>query len=215
MKSFVVIGLGRFGTEVACRLYESGNEVLVIDNSSELVQQISNDVTHAVVGDARDVGVLRALGVASFDCAVVAIGGSLADSVLATMNLKELGVPKIVCKAHNETHRQVLQKLGADQVVIPEKENAARLAKNLVSPNLLEYIELSEEYGIIEVPAPKSWVGKTLIELNVRAKLGVNIIAIERGGAINVAPGANYKIEDGDIMVILGNNAALQAVQKL
>ncbi len=215
MKSFVVIGLGRFGTEVACRLYESGNEVLVIDNSSELVQQISNDVTHAVVGDARDVGVLRALGVASFDCAVVAIGGSLADSVLATMNLKELGVPKIVCKAHNETHRQVLQKLGADQVVIPEKENAARLAKNLVSPNLLEYIELSEEYGIIEVPAPKSWVGKTLIELNVRAKLGVNIIAIERGGAINVAPGANYKIEDGDIMVILGDNAALQAVQKL
>lgn len=215
MKSFVVIGLGRFGTEVACRLYESGNEVLVIDSHSDLVQQISNDVTHAVVGDARDKGVLRALGVADFDCAVVAIGGSLADSVLATMNLKELGVPRIVCKAHDETHRQVLEKLGADQVVIPEKENAARLAKNLVSPNLLEYIELSDEYGIIEVPAPKSWVGKTLIELNVRAKLGVNIIAIEREGAINVSPGANYQINEGDIMVILGDTAALHAVQKL
>ena len=158
---------------------------------------------------------LRALGVASFDCAVVAIGGSLADSVLATMNLKELGVPQIVCKAHDETHRQVLKKLGADQVVIPEKENAARLAKNLVSPNVLEYIELSEEYGIIEVPAPKNWVGKTLIQLNVRAKLGVNIIAIERGGAINVSPGADYQILADDIMVILGSTDALHAVQKL
>lgn len=215
MKSFVVIGLGRFGTEVALRLYESGNEVMAIDNHGDLVQGISNRVTHAVAGDARDVGVLRALGVGSFDCAIVAIGGSLADSVLATMNLKELGVPKIVCKAHDETHRQVLQKLGADQVVIPEKENAARLAKNLVSPNVLEYIELSEEYGIIEVPAPKSWVGKTLIELNVRAKLGVNIIAIERDGKINVSPGANYPICEGDIMVILGDTAALHAVQKL
>lgn len=215
MKSFVVIGLGRFGTEVACRLYESGNEVLAIDSHSDLVQQISNDVTHAVVGDARDKGVLRALGVASFDCAVVAIGGSLADSVLATMNLKELGVPRIVCKAHDETHRQVLQKLGADQVVIPEKENAARLAKNLTSPNVLEYIELSQEYGIIEVPVPKSWMGKTLIELNVRAKLGVNIIAIERGGQINVSPGANYRMENGEILVILGDTAALHAVQKL
>ena len=215
MKSFVVIGLGRFGTEVAFRLYESGNEVLVIDNHADRVQAVSNDVTHAVVGDARDVGVLRALGVSSMDCAVVAIGGSLADSVLATMNLKELGVPKIVCKAHNETHRQVLQKLGADQVVIPEKENAARLAKNLVRPNVLEYIELSEEYGIIEVPAPQSWVGKTLIELNVRAKLGVNIIAIRHEGQINVSPGANYTIAAGDVMVILGDSAALQAVQKL
>lgn len=215
MKSFVVIGLGRFGTEVALRLHESGNEVLVIDSRSDLVQAISNEVTHAVVGDARDKGVLRALGVASFDCAVVAIGGSLADSVLATMNLKELGVPQIVCKAHDETHRQVLKKLGADQVVIPEKENAARLAKNLVSPNVLEYIELSEEYGIIEVPAPKNWVGKTLIQLNVRAKLGVNIIAIERGGAINVSPGADYQILADDIMVILGSTDALHAVQKL
>ncbi len=215
MKTFVVIGMGRFGSEVARCLYASGNEVLAIDSSSDLIQQISNDVTHAVVGDARDKGVLRALGVGSFDCAVVAIGGSLADSVLATMNLKELEVPYIVCKAHDETHRQVLTKLGADQVVIPEKENAARLAKNLTTPNVLEYIELSDEYGISEVPAPKSWVGKTLIQLNVRAKLGVNIIAIERDGSINVSPGANYEIKEADIMVILGDTAALKAVQKL
>lgn len=215
MKSFVVIGMGRFGMEVARSLYAAGSEVLAIDSNGDLIQQISGDVTHAVVGDARDKGVLRALGVASFDCAVVAIGGSLADSVLATMNLKELGVPRIVCKAHDEVHRQVLKKLGADQVVIPEKENAVRLAKNLTSPNVLEYIELSDEYGIIEVPAPKSWVGKTLIQLNVRAKLGVNIIAIKRAEDINVSPGADYQICADDIMVILGDMAALKAVQKL
>ena len=215
MKSFVVIGLGRFGSEVACRLYESGNEVLVIDNHSERVQQISNDVTHAVVGDARDVGVLRALGVASFDCAVVAIGGSLADSVLATMNLKELGVPCIVCKASDETHRQVLLKLGADRVVIPEQEHADRLAKNLSSPNVLEYIELSEECGIIEISAPKNWVGKSLRELNVRAKLGVNIIAIKQDSKFDVSPSPDYKIVAEDVMVVLGETAALKAVQKL
>lgn len=215
MKTYIVVGLGRFGSEVARQLYAHGCEVLAVDCSEELVNQISNDVTHAVVADARDKGVLRALGAAEFDCAIVAIGGSLGDSVLATMNLKELGIPKIVCKAHDETHRQVLLKLGADQVVIPEKENAERLARSLSSPNVLEYIELSDEYGIIEVPAPKRWLGKTLKELNVRAKLGVNIIAVERNEKIDVSPAADYQILEGDIMVVLGDTDALQTVQKL
>lgn len=215
MKSYIVIGLGRFGTEVARQLYSLGCEVLAMDHSADLVNQISNDVTHAVVGDARDKGVLRALGAGDFECAIVAIGGSLADSVLATMNLKELGVPRIVGKAHDETHRQVLLKLGADQVVIPEKENAARLARSLASPNVLEYIELSDEYGIIEVPAPKRWQEKTLKELNVRAKLGVNIIAVKRDSQINVSPAADYKIIAGDVMVVLGDTDALKTVQKL
>ena len=126
-------------------LCRQGCEVLAIDSSSELVQQVSDDVTQAVVADARDKDVLRALGVKDFDCAIIAIGDSLADSVLATMNLKELGIPHIVCKAYDETHRQVLKKLGADRVVIPEQENAARLAKSLSSHNVLDYIELSEE----------------------------------------------------------------------
>ena len=215
MKSYVVIGLGRFGSQTAKRLCELGCDVLAIDSNGDLVQPISNLVTQAVVADARDKEVLRALGVKDFECAIVAIGTNLADSVLATMNLKELGVGRIVCKAHDETHRQVLLKLGADQVVIPEKENAARLARSLSSPNVLEYIELSEEYGIIEVPAPKRWQGKSLKELNVRAKLGVNIIAIEHDSKINVSPGADYQILDGDIMVVLGDTAALKAVQKL
>lgn len=215
MKSFVIIGLGRFGTEAAKRLCQAGGEVLVIDNSAELVQQVSNDVTQAVVGDARDKEVLRALGVKDFDCAIVAIGDSLADSVLATMNLKELGVPYIVCKAHDETHRDVLKKLGADRVVIPEKENAARLAKSLASHNVLDYIELSDDYGIIEVPAPAVWNDKSLIELNVRAKLGINILAVKREGQITVSPAADFRIELHDILVVLGDTAALKAVQKL
>lgn len=215
MKSYIVIGLGRFGTEVARRLYEQGCEVLALDSSNELVQQISDNVTHAVVGDARDKEALRALGAKDFDCGIVAIGGSLADSVLATMNLKELGVPYIVAKAHDETHREVLKKLGADRVVIPEKENASRLAKSLSSHNVLDYIELSEDYGIIDVPAPATWTDKSLIELNVRAALGVNILAIKRGGGITVSPSADFRIAKGDVVVILGDTAALKAVQKL
>lgn len=215
MKSYIVIGLGRFGSEVARKLYELGCEVLAIDSKSELVQQVSNEVTHAVVADAQDKEVLRAVGARNFDCAIVAIGDSLADSVLATMNLKELGVPYIVCKAHDETHRQVLTKLGADQVVIPERENAARLARSLSSTNVLDYIELSDEYGIIEVPAPKRWLDKSLKELNVRAKLGVNIIAVKREGQINVSPAADYVILAGDIVVVLGDTDALNTVQKL
>ena len=215
MKSYIVIGLGRFGSEAARRLCQLGCEVLVVDTSSELVQTVSNDVTHAVVADGRDKGVLRALGAANFDCAIVAIGDSLADSVLTTMNLKELGVPKVVCKAHDETHRQVLKKLGADQIVIPEQEQAYRLARSLSSQNVLDYIELSEDYGIIDLPAPDSWIGKDLRQLNVRAKLGVNIIAVESGKKTNVSPSADYRICSGDIMVVLGDNMALEAVQKL
>lgn len=215
MKSYIVIGLGRFGSEAARRLCQLGCEVLAVDTSSEHVQAVSNDVTHAVVADGRDQGVLRALGAGNFDCAIVAIGGSLADSVLTTMNLKELGVSKVVCKAHDETHRQVLKKLGADQIVIPEQEQAYRLARSLSSQNVLDYIELSEDYGIIDLPAPDSWAGKSLRDLNVRAKLGVNILAVKRENKINVSPAADYAISRGDVVVILGDTAALKAVQKL
>ena len=124
-------------------------------------------------------------------------------------------MPYIVCKAHNETHRRVLEKLGADRVVIPEQEHAQRLGRSLHSHNVLEYIELSEEYGILEIPAPKAWVGKTLKELNVRAKLGVNIIAVGNGKSTNVSPAADYQIREADMLAVLGDNYALEAVQKL
>ena len=214
MKSYVVIGLGRFGNTLARQLCKLGAEVLAMDVHNDLVQQVAEDVTHAVVGDAQDKDVLRALGVRDFDCAIVAIGTDLAASVLTVMNLKELGVPYIICKAHDETHSRVLKKLGVDKVVIPEQENATRLARSLHSHNVLDYIELSEDYGILEIPAPKSWVGKTLKELNIRAKLGVNIIAVENNKKTNVSPAADYQIQQEDILVVLGDNYSLEAVQK-
>ena len=215
MKSYAVIGLGRFGSALARQLCKLGAEVLALDVKGDYVQQIANDVTHAVVGDAQDKEVLRSLGVRNLDCAVIAIGDNLAASVLITMNLKELGVPYIVCKAHDETHRKVLEKLGVDRVVIPEHEYAQRLARTLNSHNVLDYIELSEDFGILDVPAPKSWIGKSLRELNVRAKLGVTIIAVENGGKTNVSPTADYAVGEGDTLVMLGDNVALEKVQRL
>lgn len=215
MKSYIVIGLGLFGAEVARKLCTLGCEVLAMDIHSGFVNQVAGDVTHAVVADGRDKDVLRALGAGNFDCAIIAIGDDLSASVLTVMNLEELGVPYIVCKAHDETHRRVLEKLGVDRVVIPECEFGGKLARSLSAHNVLDYIELSEEYGILEVPAPKTWVGKTILELNVRAKLGVNIIAVKNEQTTNVSPSANYKITAGDIMVVLGDNKALEAVQKL
>ncbi len=215
MKSYVVIGLGRFGASLAQQLCKLGAEVLALDVRGDLVQQIAQNVTHAVVGDAQDKEVLRALGVRNLDCAIIAIGDNLAASVLITMNLKELGVPFVVCKAHDDTHRRVLEKLGVDRVLIPEQESAQRLARTLNSHNVLDYIELSEDFGILDVPAPAGWVGKTLRELNVRAKLGVNIIAVENGGKTNVSPSADYAICAGDTLVVLGDNIALEKVQKL
>ena len=158
MKTYVVIGLGRFGSALARQLCKLGAEVLAMDVRSALVQQVAGDVTQAVVGDAQDKEVLRSLGVRNFDCAIIAIGDNLGASVLIAMNLKELGVPYIVCKAHDETHRKVLEKLGVDRVVIPEQEHAQRLGRSLYSHNVLDYIELSEAYGILEVPAPKPWI---------------------------------------------------------
>lgn len=215
MKAYIVIGLGRFGQTLARQLCALGAEVLAIDKRGDLVQQVADDVTHAVVGDGEDKEALRALGARNFDCAIIAIGSNLSSSVLTALNLKELGVPYVICKAHDETHRKVLEKLGVDRVVIPEQENAQRLARSLNSHNVLEYIELSPDYGILEIPAPKSWIGKTIKELNVRAKLGVNIIAVENDKKTNVSPAADYTIIEGDIMVVLGDNYALEAVQKL
>ena len=209
MKSYMVIGLGLFGGELARKLCALGCEVLAMDIRSDLVNQVANDVTHAVVADGQDKDVLRALGAGNFDCAVIAIGDDLAASVLTTMNLKELGVPYVVCKAHDETHRRVLEKLGVDRVVIPECEFAGRLARSLSAHNVLDYIELSEEYGILEVPAPKGWIGKTILELNV------NIIAVKNGQTTNVSPSAHYGIVSGDVMVVLGDSKALETVQKL
>ena len=215
MKSYMVIGLGLFGEALARELCSLGAEVLAMDVRQELVQQIAGDVTHAVTADGQDKEVLKALGARNFDCAIVAIGNNLAASVLTVMNLQELGVSQIVCKAHDETYQRVLEKLGVNRVVIPEKENARRLGRSLFRHNVLDYIELSEEYGILELPAPKKWVGRSLKELNVRAEMGVNILAITNGKKTNISPAADYCIQEADVLSVLGDNYALERVQKL
>ena len=215
MKTYVVAGLGRFGTAVALRLSELGNEVMVIDRNSDAIQQISSYVTHAVVGDAQDQVVLRTLGVRNFDCAIVAIGSDLSASVLATLNFKELGIPLVICKAHDASHRKVLEKVGADRVVIPEQESARKLAQSLSSPNVMEFIELSKDYGIVEFEAPGRWVNKTLRQLNIRAKAGVNVIAVRTQETTLISPGPDYEIEKTNIIIALGRYEDLDLVQKL
>ncbi|MFI3313190.1 MAG: TrkA family potassium uptake protein, partial [Eubacteriales bacterium] len=165
MKTYVVIGLGRFGQAVAKKLYDLGNEVMAIDASDENVQQMANFVTHAVVGDARDETVLKALGVRNYDCAVVAIGSDLAASILITLTLKEYGVPSVICKASSELNKKALERVGADRVVIPEREMATKLAQSLARSSILDFIELSNDYGILEFAAPKNWFGKSLRQL--------------------------------------------------
>lgn len=212
MKSYVVIGLGKFGAAMALELMALGNEVLAIDRQEELVQRISGSVTDAVVADAQDEEVLRSLGVRNYDCAVVAIGDDAAASILATLQLKELGLPRVVCKASDEMHRKALLKVGADKVVIPEKEMARRFARSVSSASVMDYIELSDDYAMVESTAPDGWVGRNLVELNVRAKYGVAVIAFRRGGRFVISPNPNDPIQQGDILVLLGSGEDLARV---
>lgn len=204
MKSFVIIGLGRFGTAIASELSALGHEVLAVDVDEERVQQVADHVTHAVTGDGRNIEVLRALGVRNFDCVVVAMGSDVGNSALITLNLKELGVKEVICKAQSHVHSRVLEKIGADRVVFPEYEMGAKLAQGLSSSNVLNFIELSEDYGILELSAPQSWQGKSLRELDVRNRHHVNVIAIRKNGELNVAPSPDLPLESGDQVVTLG-----------
>ena len=204
MKSFVIIGLGRFGTAIASELSALGHEVLAVDVDEERVQQVADHVTHAVTGDGRNIEVLRALGVRNFDCVVVAMGSDVGNSALITLNLKELGVKEVICKAQSHVHSRVLEKIGADRVVFPEYEMGAKLAQGLSSSNVLNFIELSEDYGILELSALQSWQGKSLRELDVRNRHHVNVIAIRKNGELNVAPSPDLPLESGDQVVALG-----------
>ena len=217
MKTFVVIGLGRFGSAVATELSALGHEVLALDDSEENVLKVADQVTHAVTGDARDPAVLRALGVRNYDCAVVAVGDDVGTSALITLNLKELGVRQVICKAQSHVHRKVLQKIGADRVVFHEYEMGVKLAQGLSSSNVLNFSELSDDVGIVETAVPREWLGKSLAQLNVRAKYKVNIIAVRKQGKedFNVTPGPNTVMEAGDTVVALGRTEDVNRLQDL
>lgn len=208
-KQFVVIGLGRFGTSVARTLSSLGHDVLAIDNNESAVQAVMNDVTHAVQTDAREEENLKALGVRNFDVAVVAIGDDLQANILITLMLKEMGVGYVVSKAVNSLHGKVLEKVGADKIIYPEKDMGFRLAHNLVTANVMDFIELSPDYNIVEIITPNKFVGKTLGELDLRAKYGINVMAIKHGDTIEVAPGADARLAAKDILVVVSDSKAL------
>lgn len=215
MKTYCVIGLGLFGREIAQQLYEKGKNVMVIDQNSELIETYANKVSRAVMADAKKRDVLRQLGVDKCDCAILGMTSDLATSVLITMNLKALGVPEIICKVQNETDKEVLETLGATQVIIPEKLAADKLCRKIMHPNLLDYIELTSDYVIIELQAPSAWVNHSILETNVRAKYGVNIIAVKRDNKLNMSFDAGYVITAQDTLVMIGDDRSLNRIQKM
>jgi trk system potassium uptake protein TrkA len=214
-KSIAVFGMGRFGSCVAQTLYKQGHEVLVVDKNDEGVQNILPFVTHGISGDITDENLIRSLGIRNFDAVVVAIGGNIQASILVTLILKEAGVKYILAKAQNELHEKVLYKVGADRVIIPEKDMGFRVAQNLISKNILDYIEISNEHSIIEVITPKIWINKSLKQINVKAKYGVYIMAIKNNNNIKISPKADYILKEEDILVIIGLNGDIMKVTKL
>jgi len=228
MRQCVVVGLGTFGASVARTLVEKGCEVLAIDEDEEKVKEISEVVTQVVQADATDEKTLRSLGVDKMDAAVVSTGENMEGSILITLLMKELGVKTIVAKAVSASHGTVLRKVGATRIVFPERDMGVRLAESLATPSILEHVELSPEYSIMEVHAPESFIGRTLREIDVRAKLGLNIIAIKRklpyltdtGESdfkedILITPGADEQVADGDILVVIGPNKRIDNLRNL
>lgn len=205
-KQCAVIGLGRFGQSVAMTLSSLGHDVLGIDTSEQAVSDVSGYLTHAVQADARDESVLKSLGIRNFDVAVVAIGDNIEANILITVMLKEMGMKNVVAKAQNALHGKVLEKVGADRIVYPEKDMGIRLAHNLVSSHVMDYIELHPNYSIMEIEAPASCIHKTLGDLNLRAKHGISVLAIKNQDTIAVAPGADARINAGDVLIVIGRN---------
>ena len=213
MKSFAVIGIGRFGESVAKTLTELGNEVLAIDKNPDRIHDISEFVTHAVEADIMDESNLKELGLSNFDVVIVSIGSDIESSIMATLIAKEMGVKKVIAKAQAELHGKVLKKIGADKVVFPERDMGTRLAHNLTSSNILDYIELSPDFSILEIAALNDWVGKDLKSLRIRNKHGVNIIAIKNDGNINLAPSPNDIIKEDDIIVMIGDSEDIKKIE--
>jgi len=214
-KQFAVIGLGRFGSSVASTLLGMGREVLGIDKNQERVQGLADEITHVVQMDATNRDALREIGIADFDGVIVAIGEHIQDSIMVTLILKELGVKQVIAKAINFLHGKVLEKVGADRVIYPERDMGERVARSLAGLHILDYFELDPDTGIIELVAPKSLTGKTLRQLDLRGQYGVNVVCIKRKAETNLLPGADTAVEVGDILVLSGKNNQLDVLERM
>ncbi len=209
MAEFAIIGLGRFGSSVARTLYDLGHNVLAMDKSEDALHEVVDHVTHAVQIDSTDPDALRAVGITNFDAVVVAIGVDIQESILTTMLLKDLGIKRVVAKAVNNLQGKVLEKVGADLVIYPERDMGVRLAHSLVSPNVLEFITLSPNYSIEEMSVSEKMHGRTLGELDLHRRFGVIVLLIRRDSQLLTSPAANVRLEAGDVLVVVGENRAL------
>ena len=203
-KQYLVIGCGRFGSSVAKKMCQLGNEVMVIDKDEDSINNIAELVTHTAIVDVTEERDLKSIGLGNFDVVIVAISSDIRASIMATVMAKEMGVPKVVCKAKDELQAKVLYKIGADKVVFPERDMGRRLAYNLASENILDQINLDPEYSIMEIVTPQNWVGKTIIELNLRAKYDITVLAVKTQSGLKVMPSPNYKMQEKNILIIIG-----------
>ncbi|CAC5343101.1 MULTISPECIES: potassium channel family protein [Planktothrix] len=208
-KQFAVIGLGRFGSAVCSTLYKSGYEVLAIDQEEKRVISALSDhiASHALQLDSTETSALREAGIFEFDTVIVAVGSFLAESITTTLNLKEGGVPNVIAKASSETHVKLLNKVGADMVVFPEQEMGQQLARQLTRPRLLDQFELDAEHSIVEMIVPDEFDGKTIAELELRRRYGLNLLAIKNeGDKMEINPLSNRKLYKGTMIVVVGSN---------
>ena len=213
-KEFVVVGLGRFGGSIVRELIDQGADVMAIDIASERVDEYATIATQAVVADTTDEAVLKSLGIRNFEHVIVAIGDDIQSSILTTLMLKEIGVKKITVKAQNDYHEKVLRKIGADQVVHPERDMGIRIANNILTNNVLDYLELSDEHSIMEIRVNEKIAGKSIIDLDIRARYGINIVAIKRGNNIIVSPQADEKLVLNDVLIIIGADVDIIRFEK-
>jgi len=215
VKRVVVIGLGIFGFHIARELYENGMQVIAIDKSKEVIQKIKDFSSKAVVADAREKEVLESIGIQEDDIVIVSFGEDLSSSTLLTLHLKELNVKRIIVKAPNEDHKRILQKVGATEVIIPEREMAGKVAKSLISPNVIDYIPVSEDYNISEIAPPASFIGKSIAELNLRNRYHIEVIAIRDvlSDRITLVPQASFVIKDSDILVVIGKEPDIKKIK--
>ena len=214
-KSFAVIGIGRFGTSVALTLSLMGHEVLAVDTSAAAIDSIADRVTHAIVADATDERVLRRIGIAEFDAVVISVAADIRASILTAMLSKELGAKRVVAKAADDLHAKLLIKAGADQVVQPERDSGVSLARSIAVDSVLDYFALTDDVSINELRLPYSWAGKSLVQLGIRTRYGVSVIAIKRGEKMIVAIDPNSALEQGDVLVLLGSNHELEKLASI